>query len=684
MKRFLAFCIALCCVFCIGNALAESTANETMVVFSATETTVSLCRDSSSDSGFYLLTSEALYHWDSSSNSIKKNTEAANESISAIVSYEGNLYGVDNHQNILQFENQQWCTLKSNDVSDDENFRCKVDCGNGYLFYSYKDGDDTIHLISYNFELQCFTVLHAFESMQFHYDSLHDRLVNVSYVEFDDHEEAASGYYVHSYDYQNNAYEEDALIDGLSGTFRDWTYDADHDRFFFSFRDKTLSYVRGSSVEDFAPYASGITAYIGNETLAMIGGHETFELQICKAETSDRQITVMGYSTVYQADFTKETGIAVNYYTSSQDSTTAAITQIMTTQDATVDIIGLHADEGLSLIKQKGFYTVLNSETLLNAYSELYTTVVSPICNDNGEIIAWPVFVTPTLMSAEKDLLESYGFAVPQSFEEFLDLVPQILSSNLLQEQDCVLLSVLSYNRHDMFQYLVEQYVLSCYVQGKDVDFTDETFARLAARVLEEVPEEDPSPSNEDGERTALFNFYSASNIISDELSVPLPLTNDGTTGIYTNLTVLIVNPYSEHKEEATAFLEYLTTKRTPEDYALYASLTEPVLNDNIVQQINALQEQVQALNVASDAEKIDELQAEISSLESIKYTISPTAIESYRALTASFVIPEDSLPTNTVRFTSLIERTSNGMMSLDQFTEQANQYVQMVVLEGM
>ena len=84
MKRFLAFCIALCCVFCIGNVLAESTANETMVVFSATETTVSLCRDSSSDSGFYLLTSEALYHWDSSSNSIEKNTEAANESISLL------------------------------------------------------------------------------------------------------------------------------------------------------------------------------------------------------------------------------------------------------------------------------------------------------------------------------------------------------------------------------------------------------------------------------------------------------------------------------------------------------------------------------------------------------------------------------------------------------------------------
>jgi hypothetical protein len=47
-------------------------------------------------------------------------------------------------------------------------------------------------------------------------------------------------------------------------------------------------------------------------------------------------------------------------------------------------------------------------------------------------------------------------------------------------------------------------------------------------------------------------------------------------------------------------------------------------------------------------------------------------------------VIPEDSLPTNTVRFTSLIERTSSGMMSLNQFIEQANQYVQMVTLEGM
>ncbi len=226
-------------------------------------------------------------------------------------------------------------------------------------------------------------------------------------------------------------------------------------------------------------------------------------------------------------------GITVNYYASSQDSTTAAITQIMTTQDATVDMIGLRTDEGLSVIKQKGFYTALTSEALLNAFNELYTTVASPLLDDDGAIIAWPVFATPILMGVEKDLLEAYGFPVPQSFEEFLDLVPQISSTDLLQEEDCVLLSMLSYNRHDMFRYLVEQYVLSCYVQGKDVDFTDETFTRLAARVLTEVPEEDPSPSNEDGTSTPLFNFCSASNVISEELTTPLPLTNDGTTGIH-------------------------------------------------------------------------------------------------------------------------------------------------------
>ena len=683
MKRFSALCVALCFLFFIPFALAEGNGNETAIVLDASESIRALCRDDLSDGSCYLLSSEALYHWDAATQSAKKTVEVVNGSIAGIVSYNGNLYGIDNHQNILQLQDQHWVTLKENDVSNDEIFRCTADCGNGYLFYSYKDENDTVHLNAFNFETQSFTVLSPFDSRQFCYDSTHDCLVSVACLEYQEDDETKEGYFIQSYHYQTNTYDESVLIHGLNGTLYNWTYDAEHDRFFFSLHSKTLSYVRGGSAEDFTPYTSGITAYIGNDTLAMIGGHETFELQLCKAETSDRQVTIMDYSTVYQPDFTKETGIGVNFYRSSQNSTTAAITQIMTTQDATVDLIGLHTDEGLSVIKQKGFYTALTSETLLNAFNELYTTVASPLLDDNGAIIAWPVFAESTLMTSETALLEEYGFSAPKSFEEFLDLVPQIMTSDLMQEQDCVLLSVLAYNRHDMFQYLVEQYVLSCYVQGKDVDFTDETFTRLAARVLTEVPEEDPSPSNEDGTSTPLFNFYSASNLIFEELIAPLPLTNDGTTGIHTSLTVLIVNPYSQHKAEAIAFLEYMANKRTPEDYALYASMTEPLLDSNIVQQIESLQEQAQALNEETDAEKLASIRADIATLDAIKYTVSPGAIENYRTLAASFVIPEESLPINTVRFTSLVERTSSGMMSLEQFVEQANQYVQMITLEG-
>lgn len=683
MKRFSALCIALCFLFFIPFALAENSGNQTAIVLSTSESIGILCRDNSSDGSCYLLSSEALYHWDVATQSAKKIVEVLDNSIAGIVSYNGNLYGIDHQQNILQLQDQHWITLKNNDISNDEIFRCKADCGNGYLFYSYKDENDTVHLNAYNFETQSFTVLSPFDSRQFCYDSLHDCLVSVAYLEYQEGDETKEGYFIQSYHYQTNTYDENILIHGLNGSLTNWTYDAEHDRFFFSLRSKTLSYVRGGSVEDFTPYTSGITAYIGNDTLAMIGGHETFELQLCRSETTDRQITIMDYSTVYQPDFTKETGIGVNLYTSSQDSTTAAITQIMTTQDATVDIIGLHTDEGLSVIKQKGFYTALNSESLLNAFNELYITVASPLLDDNGVLIAWPVFATPILMTSETALLEEYGFSDPTSFEAFLDLVPQIVASDLMQEQDCVLLSVLAYNRHDMFQYLVEQYVLSCYVQGKEVDFTDETFTRLAARVLTEVPEEDPSPSNEDGTCTPLFNFYSASNVISEELTAPLPLTNDGTTGIYTRLTVLIVNPYSEHKAEAIAFLEYMANKRTPEDYALYASMTEPLVDSNVVQQIESLQEQAQALNEETDAEQLTSIQADIATLETIKYAVSPATIENYRTLAASFVIPEESLPISTVRFTSLVERTSSGMMSLDQFVEQANQYVQMITLEG-
>lgn len=236
---------------------------------------------------------------------------------------------------------------------------------------------------------------------------------------------------------------------------------------------------------------------------------------------------------------------------------------------------------------------------------------------------------------------------------------------------------------------MVESYLLSAACHGQAADFDTEVFRTLANRILTELPTEDPAPRSEDGSEEALFCMSCAANVIQPDMLPPLRFTQEE-AGMYTSVRVLVVNPYSEHRQEAIAYLEYLATHHNSGDYGLYASMTEPEVDTAVQALLAQKQQTLEELRAATDDDQEKErqvqeetLQAEITALEEQQWVVSAETIAQYQHLAESFVIPEEALPTEGERLSTLMAMTLEGKLPLDDFIRQANTYLWMVEEEA-
>ncbi len=76
-------------------------------------------------------------------------------------------------------------------------------------------------------------------------------------------------------------------------------------------------------------------------------------------------------------------------------------------------------------------------------------------------------------------------------------------------------------------------------------------------------------------------------------------------------------------------------------------------------------------------------LQAEIAALEEQQWVVSAETIAQYQHFAESFVIPEEALPTESERLSTLMAMTLERKLSLDDFIRQANTYLWMVEEEA-
>lgn len=695
-KRFV--CLPLAIMLCIvtfvyhdGRAqIDEPQKNyETLVHLGLQETAKSICSDGAG--GGYLLTSTALY-------SFTVNGQAVDiicpndKQLVALSIFQGQLYGLSSTQEIMHLRNSTWELLFQAPWGKDELPITQASmCQNeNDLYYIYMDQEDRNVFCTFSIQTGEFFQKEIFDAPWCAFDTTKNAVLGFLYNE----KEAL--WYVAAY---TNASEEAVpLMEMGYGSYENYTYDSSGDVFYGAGEIGQTNLMRitwdgGKDVVIGVPAMLNLLTAISEEALAGIRNNALMIYTPMKKVADE--ITIYGYASPFNQSFTQQTGIAINEREPRNTSDMEAIAAAMSTGDDSVDIFTIMTDNSLKLIKDKGFYVDLRSSSILEeALGELYPKLASIIVTQKQQIVAWPIDTFISLLGIETwtdQLLLQYdpGYQRPETWDEALDLIHSLDEKEFFEQNNFVPFALWAYNQEDVLNYIVQEYLLGLYNSGQKVTFDTLAFRNLASRVLEEVPLVDPWPRT-DGMESVLFEAYSMAGGLHENMSLPLRIDPNEPAKVNAAFRVMIINPYSKHQGEALAFLEYMATKRTAEDYGLYQTLDQPVFDEAAFKEwekaVQALAGEQAKIVPAEDQkaheDRIVQMQESVDSAKNYLYIISPEAIADYHKFEQHFVILEDSLIMYNEKLEGMIGKMVHGSLPLDDFIQQADSYLQMIMEE--
>lgn len=365
------------------------------------------------------------------------------------------------------------------------------------------------------------------------------------------------------------------------------------------------------------------------------------------------------------------------------DLTTA---DILNTKNSDVDILCITPFDtvSLKLLKDKGYFTDLSSSAILSKQvSRLYPGLQKGLTTDDGKIIGWYETVETYLPDAAMDVLEQNGMTFANTLLEMFQQITQLADEGVFADEGMAPLGYPGYSRLNMLNMSIERYLNEQQMLGNRITLNNAELQELLSYIVANVPEdEDAFPENEDG-----YSLYEmdVSMPITTDCHMPMKVGESSPAAIPASVYVLVVNPYSQHKEEAICYLEYCAQNVYDEtQYRIFADMTEPLLNTYQLERIAELESQIAALEAqeqtAEVKEQLSELRASKAEAEKYRYTIDTEDIAAWQAVAGNLVVPEENYFTKDFR--KLVMRLAEGNLTVDGFVQEGNRYFEMVYQE--
>lgn len=365
------------------------------------------------------------------------------------------------------------------------------------------------------------------------------------------------------------------------------------------------------------------------------------------------------------------------------DLTTA---DILNTKNSDVDILCITPFDtvSLKLLKDKGYFTDLSSSAILfKQVSRLYPGLQKGLTTDDGKIIGWYETVETYLPDAAMDVLEQNGMTFANTLLEMFQQITQLADAGVFADEGMAPLGYPGYSRLNMLNMSIERYLNEQQLLGNRITLNNAELQELLTYIVANVPEdEDAFPQNEDG-----YSLYEmdVSMPITTDCHMPMKVGESSPAAIPASVYVLVVNPYSQHKEEAICYLEYCAQNVYDEtQYRIFEDMTEPLVNTYQLERIAELESQIAALEAqeqtAEVKEQLSELRASKAEAEKYRYTIDTEDIAAWQAVAGNIVVPEENYFTADLK--KLVERLSTGNLTVEAFTQEGNRYFEMVYQE--
>lgn len=380
------------------------------------------------------------------------------------------------------------------------------------------------------------------------------------------------------------------------------------------------------------------------------------------------------------ADYMLQNGVT---FRSVYDLTTA---DILNTKNSDVDILCITPFDtvSLKLLKTKGYFTDLSSSAILSKQvSRLYPGLQKGLTTDDGKIIGWYETVETYLPDAAMDVLEQNGMTFANTLLEMFQQITQLADEGVFADEGMAPLGYPGYSRLNMLNMSIERYLNEQQLLGNRITLNNAELRELLTYIVANVPEdEDAFPQNEDG-----YSLYEmdVSMPITTDCHMPMKVGASSPAAIPASVYVLVVNPYSQHKEEAIRYLEYCAQNVYDEtQYRIFADMTEPLVNTYQLERIAEMESQIAALEAqeqtAEVKEQLSELRASKAEAEKYRNIIDVEDIAAWKQVAGNIVVPEENYFTADLK--KLVERLSTGNLTVEAFTQEANRYFEMVYQE--
>lgn len=365
------------------------------------------------------------------------------------------------------------------------------------------------------------------------------------------------------------------------------------------------------------------------------------------------------------------------------DLTTA---DILNTKNSDVDILCITPFDtvSLKLLKTKGYFTDLSSSAILSKQvSRLYPGLQKGLTTDDGKIIGWYETVETYLPDAAMDVLEQNGMTFANTLLEMFQQITQLADEGVFADEGMAPLGYPGYSRLNMLNMSIERYLNEQQLLGNRITLNNAELQELLTYIVANVPaDEDAFPENEDG-----YSLYEmdVSMPITTDCHMPMKVGTSSPAAIPASVYVLVVNPYSQHKEEAICYLEYCAQNVYDEtQYRIFSDMTDPLPNSYQEQRIAELAAQIASLETQEQttevAQQLTELRASKAEAEKYRNIIDVEDIAAWKQVAGNIVVPEENYFTADLK--KLLERLSTGNLTVEAFTQEANRYFEMVYQE--
>ena len=396
------------------------------------------------------------------------------------------------------------------------------------------------------------------------------------------------------------------------------------------------------------------------------------------------------------------------------------VVQAMMNRSSDVDIYCLSVDSAeYEAVYSRGYMAELTQSGELSAFIDSLYPFAREACVKDGELLGVPVEFYVSSMGYDPEAFARLGLTeedVPTTWQAFFESL-EPLAAKVAEVEGMTLFD--GFEDYGSARYMLLDTMIAGYMAyisqpENELAFDTEAF-RGALNACEAVdwtalglaePEDmngySWTSSSGDSTHNALFSSYG--NPTADTYAVqgsfqPLPLGFDGDRQLSAQMTVAFVNPFSQHREEAVAFLEAVAREMEPLlKIQLCPEENEPVKNPDYETTLAAYDQSIADAQAQLDAAETDaEKQAYAAILAEYEkareqffrydaWQASAESIARYRAFAPQIIVIRNlgMGGDNSSAFYELQNQFTQGLITADEFIEGVDGKLQMMMLEGM